>query len=154
MNNQTTQEQFAALKKKSKHYVTTEDILQRGIEVLEATGLPLEDVAALARSVGLDIEDVVYNVGDHHGVPHRVQPVQIETELRRNVTEKIGKPGRPTTTRDLAEFAYDRRPDLTWKEIAAEWKRLYPQDTRKITPHIMQDAYRRAYSPLRKAGHK
>jgi hypothetical protein len=53
MNNQTTQDKFAALKEKSQNHVTTEDILQRGLEVLDATGLPLEDVAALARSVGL-----------------------------------------------------------------------------------------------------
>lgn len=86
MNNQTTQEKFAALKKTAKH-VTTEDILQRGLEVLEATGLPLEDVAALARSVGLDIEDVVYTVGDHHGVPHRVPPVQLEANLVRLISE-------------------------------------------------------------------
>ena len=64
MNNQTIQEKFAALKKKSRNHVTTEDILQRGIEVLEATGLPLEDVAALARSVGIDLEDVAYTEVD------------------------------------------------------------------------------------------
>lgn len=151
MNNQTTQEKFAALKKMAKH-VTTEDILQRGLEVLEATGLPLEDVAALARSVGIDLEDVAYTVGDHHGVPHRVPPVQTELELRRTFSEKIGKPGRPTTTRDLAEFAYDRRPLLPWKEIAVEWKRLNPQDTRKITLNKIKDAYRRAYGPLRTSG--
>lgn len=86
MNNQTIQEKFAALKKTAKH-VTAEEILQRGLEVLEATGLPLEDVAALARSVGLDIEEVVYTVGDHHGVPHRVPPVQIEANLVRLISE-------------------------------------------------------------------
>lgn len=65
---------------------------------------------------------------------------------------KIGMPGRPTTTRDLAEFANDRRPRLTWKEIATEWKRLHSQETREITPDKMKEAHRRAYSPLRKQG--
>lgn len=86
MNNQTIKEKFAALKKTAKH-VTTEEILQRGIEVLEATGLPLEDVAALARSVGLDLEDVVYTIGSGHSVPHRPQPVQIEANLVRLISE-------------------------------------------------------------------
>ena len=57
---------------------------------------------------------------------------------------KIGKPGRPTTTSDLAEFAYDRRPRLTWKDIFTEWKRLHPKDTRNITPDKIKEAFRRA----------
>lgn len=64
---------------------------------------------------------------------------------------KIGKPGRPTTTRDLAEFAHERRPHVMWKDILTEWKRLHQQDTRNITLDRMKDAYRRAYKPLRKS---
>ena len=86
MNNLTAKEKFAALKKISRH-VTTEEILQRGLEVLEATGLPLEDVAALARSVGIDLEDVTYTVGSRHSIPHRPPPVEIEANLVRLISE-------------------------------------------------------------------
>lgn len=86
MNNLTAKEKFAALKKTAKH-VTTEEILQRGLEVLEATGLPLEDVAALARSVGIDLEDVAYTVGSRNSIPHRLPPVQIEANLVRLISE-------------------------------------------------------------------
>ena len=87
MSNQTIQEKFAALKKMSRNHVTTEDILQRGLEVLEATGLPLEDLAALARSVGLDLEDVVYTFGSSRSVSYRPPPVQIEADLARLISE-------------------------------------------------------------------
>lgn len=86
MSNQTARDNFAALKKISRH-VTTEEILQRGLEVLEATGLPLEDVAALARSVGIDLEDVAFTVGSRHSIPHRLPPVQIEANLVRLISE-------------------------------------------------------------------
>lgn len=86
MNNLTAKEKFAALKKTAKH-VTTEEILQRGLEVLEATGLPLEDVAALARSVGIDLEDVAYTVGSRNSIPHRLQTVEIEASLVRLISE-------------------------------------------------------------------
>jgi hypothetical protein len=65
---------------------------------------------------------------------------------------KIGKPGRPQTTRDIAEFGNDRLPNMTWKEIATEWKRLHKQETRDITADKMKDAHRRAYRLLRKQG--
>lgn len=87
MNNQTIQEKFAALKKMSRNHVTTEEILQRGLEVLEATGLPLDDVAALARSVGIDLEDVAYTVGSRQSIPHRPPPVEIEANLVRLISE-------------------------------------------------------------------
>lgn len=86
MNNQTAQEKLAALKKLARK-VTTEEVVQCGREVLEATCLPLEDVAALARSVGLDLEDVAYTVGSRHSIPHRVPPVQIEANLVRLISE-------------------------------------------------------------------
>ena len=63
----------------------------------------------------------------------------------RNSFGKIGKPGRPATTRDLAQFALERRPKFTWKEIATEWKTLHPNDSRNITAEKIKDAYRRAY---------
>lgn len=86
MNKLTAKEKFAALKKTARQ-VTTEEIFQRGLEVLEATGLPLEDVAALARSVGIDLEDVAYTVGSRNSIPHRLQAVEIEANLVRLISE-------------------------------------------------------------------
>lgn len=86
MTNQTTREKFAGLKKNARR-VTTEEILQRGLEALEATCLPLEDLATLARSVGLDLDDVAYTIGSGRSVPHRPPPVQIEVDLARLITE-------------------------------------------------------------------
>ena len=86
MNKLTAKEKFAELKKNARR-VTTEEILQRGFDVLEATGLPLEDVAALARSVCLDLEDVVYTIGSGHGIPYRPQPIQIEANFARLISE-------------------------------------------------------------------
>jgi hypothetical protein len=54
---------------------------------LEATGLPLEDVAALARSVGIDLEDVAYTVGSRNSIRHRLQTVEIEANLVRLISE-------------------------------------------------------------------
>jgi hypothetical protein len=63
----------------------------------------------------------------------------------RNVTGKRGNPGRPSTTKDLAKFACDRRPHVRWKEIAAEYKLLHPQDDRNVDEVKIREAYRRAY---------
>ena len=41
-----------------------------------------------------------------------------------------GKPGRNITTADFAEYANERRPGMTWKEICAAWKKDYPSDPR------------------------
>lgn len=57
----------------------------------------------------------------------------------------VGKPGRPKTTQDIADFAFDRRPAMTWKEIYAEWKRLHPHDLRATNWQRFRDAYRRYY---------
>jgi len=56
-----------------------------------------------------------------------------------------GKPGRPSTMEDVAKFAFDRRPNVRWKEIVSEWKQQNPQDSRKVTEAKMKDAYRRKY---------
>lgn len=86
MSNEKIQEKFAALKKTARR-VTTEEVLQRGLEVLEATCLPLENVAALARNVGLDLDEVAYTIGSGTSGPHRPPPVQIEADVARLVAE-------------------------------------------------------------------
>jgi hypothetical protein len=86
MNNLSIIDKLNAIKKLAR-YVTYDEELQRGLEILEATGLPLEDVASLARSVGLDLEDVAHTIGSGRSVPHRPSPVQIEADLARQISE-------------------------------------------------------------------
>lgn len=64
--------------KKSARRVTTQETIEAGLEVLEATGLPLEEVEHLARREGFELEDVAFTLGRSHS---RVQvhcPVGIE----------------------------------------------------------------------------
>ncbi|MEK6262768.1 MAG: hypothetical protein AABP62_29575 [Planctomycetota bacterium] len=75
----------------------------------------------------------------------RLFGIPIEELGLRGPSGKIGKPGRPATTRDVADFAHERRPYVTWKDIFAEWKRLHPLDPRDITPEKIKDAFRRVY---------
>lgn len=86
MKHLTGDELFAAVRKTATR-VTKEEILHRGLDALEATGLPLEGVASLARSVGLELEDIAYSFGSSHSVPHRVPPVEIEADVVRKLTE-------------------------------------------------------------------
>lgn len=65
---------------------------------------------------------------------------------------KLGKPGRPPTMTDIADFANERRPKVMWKDIFDEWKRLHPNDTREITFGKMKEAHARVYG--RKAPNK
>jgi hypothetical protein len=85
--------------------------------------------------------------------PHLFEPetiawmwgIPIEELGCRKASGKIGKPGRPKTTRDLAEFANERRPNTTWKDIFSEWKRLHPDNSRGITQEKIEEAHRRHF---------
>jgi hypothetical protein len=56
-----------------------------------------------------------------------------------------GRIGRPITTKDLADFAHERRKTMTWKEIAADWKQHFPDDPRKATDRNFLEAHCRHY---------
>lgn len=56
-----------------------------------------------------------------------------------------GKPGRPNTTQDLADFAHARRSQMAWKDIYIEWKRLFQTDDREVTTATFIEAHRRHY---------
>ena len=90
MKNLTVDEKLAALKKTARR-VTKEEALHRGLDALEATGLPLEGVASLARSVGLDLEDIANSFGSSHSIPHRVPPVEIEADVVRKLQDAVSR---------------------------------------------------------------
>jgi hypothetical protein len=58
-----------------------------------------------------------------------------------------GKPGRKCTTRDIAIYANERRPEMTWKEICSAWKHDHPDDPRnaKLTGETIRDSCRRHF---------
>ena len=64
-----------------------------------------------------------------------------------------GKPGRKPSTADIAQFANERRPKLTWKEIYVDWKRQHPNDPRTatITSENIREAWRRYYGKKMRA---
>lgn len=55
------------------------------------------------------------------------------------------KPGRKNTTRELADFANEHRPEKTWKDIAEAWNKKHPNATEKVKANQVRDAWRRAY---------
>lgn len=65
--------------------------------------------------------------------------------------------GRPPQTRDMADFAQERKHRNTWKEIAVEWAALFPVDRRTVgrtlqrRQEILRDAWRRFYGDKKRA---
>jgi hypothetical protein len=58
-----------------------------------------------------------------------------------------GKPGRKAVNADIAAFANERRPGMTWKAIYYAWKREHPNDPRNkdLTPERVRGDWRRHY---------
>jgi hypothetical protein len=58
-----------------------------------------------------------------------------------------GKPGRKAVNADIAAFANERRPGISWKEIYYAWKREHPNDPRNkdLTPERIRGDWRRHY---------
>lgn len=86
----------------------------------------------MADSVGLETDDLLL-----------MHPSQASLEKPIHVK---GTPGRKTTTAELGFFAAERRErGLTWSDIFAEWKKLFPEDKRVTYVGIIRDAYRRHF---------
>lgn len=66
-----------------------------------------------------------------------------ELGISSTIAGPVGKPGRRSSTKPLADFALERRPQLTWKEISKEWKTIQPDQP--STPEKIREAYRRFY---------
>jgi hypothetical protein len=77
----------------------------------------------------------------------RIADLETRVTSLRPAPASRGKPGRKTVNGDIAEFANERRPGMTWKEICSAWKREHPDDPRneKLTPEKVRDAWRRHY---------
>lgn len=82
--------------------------------------------------------------------PAPVDPDELLTVMRKAVShlerpDKVrapGKPGRKAWTKQEADFANQRRPGKTWKEIAAEWNK---QTGQKRTYEQIRESHRRWY---------
>ena len=64
-----------------------------------------------------------------------------------------GKPGRKPSTADIAQFANEQRPKMTWKEIYVDWKRQHPNDPRNSDDdqRDIREAWRRHYGKKMRA---
>jgi hypothetical protein len=72
------------------------------------------------------------------------QLLRVSAEVQR--FDAIGKPGRKSTTEDIAMFGHLRRQmGQTWKEVHAEWKRENPDDDRVKKAEDIREAVRRHY---------
>lgn len=81
-------------------------------------------------------------VGD---LQKRIAQLEAREKSRGLLPASSGKPGRKTTTADIAAFANGQRPRMTWKEICAAWKRQHPGDQRngELTAEKVRGAWRR-----------
>ncbi len=58
----------------------------------------------------------------------------------------IGRPGRKTTTKHIADFAAVRRESgRSWREIYEDWRHDRPDDAVVKSPETIREAYRRNY---------
>lgn len=64
----------------------------------------------------------------------------------------VGKPGIKDSTADIAAYANERRPRLSWKQIYRDWKSDYPDDPRNATLNSekIREAWRRHYGDKRR----
>ena len=71
----------------------------------------------------------------------------LEARLTPAPTAACGKPGRTTVNYDIAAFANERRPGMTWKAIYYAWKREHPADrqNKELTPGGVPGAWRRRF---------
>jgi hypothetical protein len=66
---------------------------------------------------------------------------------QRPTSAPLGKPGCRAKTADIAAFANERRPEMSWKDICCAWKREHSDDPRNkdLTASKVREAWRRHY---------
>lgn len=94
MTNEKPESKLAQLKKSARR-VTTQETIEAGLEVLEATGLPIEEVEQLARREGFELEDVAYTLGRSRSgrqVNHPVRITVTSVPPKGSVEESVDSP--------------------------------------------------------------
>ena len=117
--------------KRMARQITREEQIAANLQMFEAMALDIDDLQTMAESVGLELEDLLL----------LNTRVSVSPAPRRIV----GKPGRCNSTKDIADYAADRKAEMTWNEIFHEWKGTRPDDSRVKSAATIREAYRRHY---------
>ena len=97
-----------------------------------ACGLDEDDVERMAVEVGLEVDDLLL-LHPSHVIASQPPP------------SAPGSPGRKSDTYDIACFANERRPAMTWDGIYREWVRQSPSDKRVRDKESIREAHRRFF---------
>lgn len=112
--------------------ITKRERMAGNMEMFRRLGLDVEDVERMANEVGLDIDDLLLLHPSHSVI---LQPPPAAP----------GRPGRRRETYDIAVFANERRPAMTWDEIYREWVRQFSTDKRVRDKKSIREAHRRFF---------
>lgn len=118
--------------KKQARHITKTEAMQGNLAMYRQLGLDEDDLAQMASEVGLSLDDLLLLHPSH-------------AAIRQPPPSPPGRPGRKEETRDIAEFANTRRPQMTWDEISREWKRSNPNDSRVCNKEVVRGAHRRYF---------
>lgn len=121
--------------------VTKEERIQGNLAMFQQLGLDQEDIERMAKEVGLELDDLLL-----------LHPSRLV--ISQPPPAKPGRPGRKNETYDIAVFANDRRPQMTWDDICREWNRKFPDDARVRNKEFVRDAHRRYFGDKAKARQK
>jgi len=112
--------------------ITHEEMAEANLRRYEQLGLDINDVERMAKAVHLELDDLLLMSAN----------VSITPQPRR----VIGKPGRKSTTKHIADFAAQRRAaGKTWMQILSDWRQHRPDDTVVKGVQTIREAYRRYY---------
>jgi hypothetical protein len=112
--------------------ITKEERIQGNLAMFQQLGLDQEDIERMAKEVGLELDDLLL-----------LHPSRLV--ISQPPSSPAGRPGRKEETRDIAVFANDRRPQMTWDEIYREWNQTFPDDNRVRDKNIVREAHRRYF---------
>jgi len=117
--------------KKFARPITHAERAEANLQMFGRMGLDIHDVERMAKSVHLELDDLLLMSTQVSIMP---QPRRV-----------IGRPGRRSTTKHIADFAAVRKVRMSWKEIFVEWQRHQPDDDVVMSPDTIREAYRRFY---------
>ncbi len=112
--------------------ITHGEIAEANLRRYERMGLDINDIERMAKAVHLELDDLLL-MSTH---------VSIMPQPRR----VIGKPGRKSTTKHIADFAAQcRAAGMSWRQILADWRHHCPDDDTVKSTETIREAYRRFY---------
>jgi len=104
---------------------------EANLQMFGRMGLDINDVERMAHAVNLKLDDFLFMSTD----VSIMQPRRV-----------IGKPGRKSTTKHIADFAAQRRvTGMSWRQILVAWRQHHPNDDVVNSVETIREAYRRFY---------